>query len=359
MQPTRLVSVFVLVGALLGAGAACSSKAPENKAVVDPGPVSLRLGTADDSDAPGGAAITEFVRLVRTASGGKLLIYPVWQASGSEVREWDQGVARMVKNEQLPMGMIPARAWDTEGVTSLRALNAPFLVTSDALADEIVGTSDLAGEMMAGLDKAGVSGLALLPEGLRHPFGFGHALVTPKDYAGKGVRAPRSDLGDATIRALGGKPDDAVGDGYAAGARDGTLTGAETGFVLSLDLPAPAVAVANLTFNTKVNTLVINSKVLNGLSAVNRKILQDAATATQRWVLTHRTTESANATAFCNNGGKIVNATPAQLQAATQAVQPLYTALEKDTATKTQLDRIRQLKQSLKIPAEDKATLCP
>ena len=29
---------------------------------------------------------------------------------------------------ELEMGLIPARAWDTEGVTSLRALHAPFLV---------------------------------------------------------------------------------------------------------------------------------------------------------------------------------------------------------------------------------------
>jgi TRAP-type C4-dicarboxylate transport system substrate-binding protein len=359
MEPTRLLGVFMLVGALLGAGEACSSKAPENKAAVDQGPVSLRLGTADESDTPGGEAITEFVRLVRTASGGKLLIYPVWQASGADVREWDQGVARMVKNEELPLGMIPARTWDTEGVTSLRALNAPFLVTSDALADKIVGTKDLAGEMMAGLDKAGVSGLALLPEGLRHPFGFGHALATQKDYAGKGVRAPRSDLGDATIRALGGKPQDMVGDEYAAGARDGTLAGAETGFVLSLGLPAPSVAVANLTFNTKVNTLVINSKVLNGLSAANRTILQNAATATRSWVVSHRTTEASNAAAFCNNGGKIVDATAAELRAAAQAVQPIYTELEKDAATKAQIDRIHLLKQSVKVPAEDTATVCP
>lgn len=349
----------MLIGAMLGAGVACNSKAPPDKAATDPGPVSLRLGTADESDTPGGEAITEFVRQVRTASGGKLLIYPVWQASGADVREWDQGVVRMVKSEELPMAMIPARTWDTEGVTSLRALNAPFLVTSDALADEIVGTSDLAQQMMAGLDKAGVSGLVLLPEGLRHPFGFGHALVTHKDYAGKVVRAPRSDLGDATIRALGGTPQDMVGDAYAAGARDGTVAGAETGFVLSLGLPAPSVAVANLTFGTKVNTLVVNTKVLNGLSAANRTILQNAATATQRWVVSHRSTEAANAAAFCNNGGKIVVATPAELNAATQAVQPLYAELEKDADVKAQIARIRQLKQSVKVPTEDTATVCP
>jgi hypothetical protein len=63
--------------------------------------------------------------------------------------------------------MIPARAWDTEGVTSLRALHAPFLVTSDELVAEIVD-GELADELLAGLEDVGVTGLALLPEGLRH-----------------------------------------------------------------------------------------------------------------------------------------------------------------------------------------------
>jgi C4-dicarboxylate-binding protein DctP len=61
------------------------------------------------------------------------------------------------------MGMIPARAWDTEGVTWLRALQAPFLITSNDLVGQVV-KADMAKEMLSGLDKAGVIRLALVPE---------------------------------------------------------------------------------------------------------------------------------------------------------------------------------------------------
>jgi TRAP-type C4-dicarboxylate transport system substrate-binding protein len=253
-------------------------------------------------------------------SGGKLLIYPVWEAQGADVQQWDQVVARMLKDRKLDLAMIPSRAWDTEGVTTLRALNAPFLVTSDALADKIVTDKDMSAELMAGLDKAGVTGLALMTEGLRHPFGFEQALVSPTAFRGKGIRTAKSNLGDATIRALGGTADDPVGDAYGAAVRAGTLAGAETGFVLSDALPAPGTVAANVTFTTKVNSLVANSAVLGELSPENRTILQTAATATRQWVLGHRTTESASAAAYCNRGGKIVNATPANLLALAQAV---------------------------------------
>jgi hypothetical protein len=75
-------------------------------------------------------------------------------------------------------------------------------------------------------------------------------------------------------------------------------------------------------------------------------------------VLSHRTTESANAAAYCNRGGKIVTATPANLQALIQAVQPVYGELEQDVDTKAMIDRIRTLKKSVQVPPTGIATPC-
>lgn len=320
--------------------------------------MSLKLGTADDDGKPGGLAIVQFVEQVRTISNGKLLVYPVWEAGGQDVRQWDQVVARMLKDRKLDLAMIPSRAWDTEGVTTLRPLNAPFLVTSDALADEIVTSQELSTELMSGLNTDGATGLALMPEGLRHAFSFGAPLVTPAAFKGKVIRAAKSNLGDATIRALGGTADDLVGDAYAAGARDGTLGGSETGFVLSDALPVPGTTAANVTVTTKINTLVANSAALGDLSAENQAVLRKAAAATLEWVLGHRTTEAATAAAYCNRGGKITTATPANLQAFDQAVKPLYAELEQDPTTKAMIDRIRTLKKSVRVPTTGIATPC-
>jgi TRAP-type C4-dicarboxylate transport system substrate-binding protein len=344
--------------ALIATGAACSGSSSEPETIENSGPVSLKIGTSDDDSRPGGQAVVQFVEQVRTLSGGKLLVYPVWEAAGEGVQQWDQAVARMVKDKKLDLAMIPSRAWDTEGVTTLRALNAPFLVTSDALADKIVTSKEMSDQMMAGLDKAGATGLALMPESLRHPFGFQHALASPTAFQGQGIRTAKSDLGDATIRALGGKPDDAAGDAFGAGIRAGTLAGAESGFVISDGLPLPGTAAANVTFSTKVNTLVANSDVLGGLSAANRDILQKAAAATREWALVHRASEAANAAAYCNRGGKIVNATTADLRAFEQAEQPVYAELEQDASTKEMIGRIRTLKSSVQVPAAGVAALC-
>lgn len=340
-----------------GSLAACTSGSSGNKAGGDAGPVTLRIGTDDYLGRPSANAIQQFAQQVKARSGGQLNIEPVWQAAGQDVDDWDQAVARMVKDGRLDLGMIPTRAWDTEGVTSLRALHAPFLVTSDALADQIV-VADLAGEMMAGLDKAGVTGLALLPESLRHPFGFGRALLSPKDYVAKTFRTARSELGEATISALGAKPDDLVGEAGVEAIRAGKVVGTDTGFLLAESLQAPAIATANVTFTTKVNSLVINSKVMSNLAPAAKKALHDAASATQDWVLDHRVTEAEAARVYCSEGGTIVAASDADLAALQRAVQPVYDQLERDAATKRLLDRIRELKRTVHVPAQGVATLC-
>lgn len=65
-----------------------------------------------------------------------------------------------------------------------------------------------------------------------------------------------------------------------------------------------------------------------------------------------------HAAAFCNRVGKIITATPANLQAFDQAVQPPYGELEQDPTTKAMLDRIRSLKKSVRVPSTGIATPC-
>ena len=248
--------------------------------------MTLRIGTDDDPGRPGGAQIQEFARQVQQRSNGQVRIEPVWQAAGEGADDWDQVVARKVVHGELDMGMVPARAWDTEGVTSLRALHAPFLVTSDELVGGIV-KGELAPEMLAGLEKIGVTGLALLPEGLRHVFAFGDPPLSPADFDGMGIRAPTSKTTYAAFEALGAKPDDfgGSGDRFAEGIKKGQIGGAESSFALAGTLPARTAAVGNLTFFPKVNSLVINTKVFKDLTEDQRAILRDAAQRTVDWAI--------------------------------------------------------------------------
>ena len=176
--------------------------------------------------------------------------------------------------------MIPTRAWDTEGVTSLRALDAPLLVTSDALVARIV-TGDLAGRMLAGLGRAGVVGVALVPEGLRHPFGFGAPLTAPADFAGRTIRVPRSDVSYAFYRGLGATPDDPTGPELLRRVSDGSLAGADSSYALAAaTLTHAAIATGNVTLYPKVDALVVNPHAWDELGDRGRSQLREAARRT-------------------------------------------------------------------------------
>jgi TRAP-type C4-dicarboxylate transport system substrate-binding protein len=328
--------------ALAAAGCA-ADKGGSTKAGGSGPPVVLRIGTADFPGRPAADAIQEFARQVDQLSKGKLQIEPVWRAAGEDVEDWDQRVARKVVSAELGMGLIPTRAWDTEGVTSMRALQAPFLVTSDKLVDSIV-VGDLATQMLAGLDTIGVTGLTLMPESLRHPFSFADPLVAPANFAGIGFWAPNSAASYALYKALGAVPDDLVGAPKAEAISSGSIVAVESSY-LGWAGPKATTVTGNATFFPKVNVLVANSKVFAALSDEQRATLRTAAARTLDWARGHLMSDAAAAQAFCEGGrGAIVNASEADLAALEKAAQPVYADLEKDDGTAALIDKIRELK---------------
>ena len=228
------------------------------------------------------------------------------------------------------MGLIPARAWDTEGVTTLRALNTPFLVTTDALVNEIVSDEDLAGELMSGLDAAGVVGLALVPEGLRHPFAFGDPLLGPDDYQGAVMRAPTSATTAAMFEALGATINDdeprpvdphrrgivvsARSAGHGDGQRDvlseGQLVGDQRGRVGGAD------------------------------ARINRRSSPSAAADTRDWAIDHIPSDHDAAVERCANGFAIVLASDDDLAGLAEATAPVVAELREDPATAELIDEI-------------------
>jgi TRAP-type C4-dicarboxylate transport system substrate-binding protein len=358
MTRTRtFLSILATAVVSLGLVACADEASTGDKAGAGGAPVTLRLGTEDDAGRPGAEQIQEFARQVEQLSDGRLLIEPVWDANGDQADDWDQVVARMVVSGELDMGMIPARAWDTEGVTSLSALHAPFLVTSGELVEQIVA-GELAGEMLAGLDEVGVTGLALLPESFRHLFAFGEPPLEVSDFDGLLVRAPRSDTTYALFEALGALPGDFTGDddSFDAAIQGGEPVAAESSFLLAGTLPGPLTAVGNLALFPKVNSLVINSDRHDRLTDDQRAILADAARHTVDWAIAHALGTTEGAEQFCNNGGRIVLASQTEINELERAAEPVYAELEQDAATKALIDRIRELRQD--VVSEETVASC-
>jgi TRAP-type C4-dicarboxylate transport system substrate-binding protein len=351
---TALLALVLAAVALAGCSGGDATKAGGSGA-----PVTLRIGTNDTSGRPGADQIEEFARQVEELSGGRIRIEAVWEAAGKAADDWDQQVARLVVSRELDMGLIPARAWDTEGVTSLRALHAPFLVTSDELLDRIA-TGELADEMLDGLDKAGVVGLALLPEGLRHPFSFGDPLLSLDDYADTHIRTPRSDVAYAIFEALGATPDDLIGEEFSQAIADGSLTAADSAFALANSTleGGTTVATGNVTFFPKANTLVVNADAFADLDEVQRGLLDEAAARTLQWAIEATPTDREAAETYCGQSSSIVLAGGADVAALEQAASPVYRELEKDPKTKDLIDRIRELKSEIGAPESGRVELC-
>ncbi|GAA4108029.1 hypothetical protein GCM10022415_00400 [Knoellia locipacati] len=357
MSRLSIIAPTVLL-ASAAALAGCSGAGPSKAGGSTP-PVMLTLGTDDTDDRLSAGVVAEFTRQVTALSDGAIVIKPRWRAAGPDQADWDQKVARMVRAGTLDLGMIPARAWDTEGVSTFRALHAPFLVDSDALVRAVV-TDHVAGEMLAGLEPLGLTGLALVPESMRHPFSFGDPLLHPADLEGSTVRTPRSDVGYATFEAFGARPTDMGGPGkdFGASVADGTISAAESSYDAALHLPRPAVGTANVTLYPKVETLVANAGVLAGLSIEQREALKKAAVATRTWAATGMPTDAKAASDFCKAGGRTLLAPQAAVASWKAKASPVYVQLRKDAATATMIDTIGRLKQSVAVPEGDRPAAC-
>jgi C4-dicarboxylate-binding protein DctP len=334
-------TVAGLLGILVLGVTGCAGEG-DDKAGGSGAPVTLRIGHSDPRGYPASDAIEEFARRVGTLSEGKIRIRPVWQAAGVSVTQSNQRVARLVVSGELDLGMIASGAWDTEGVTTLRALQAPFLISTDEMLDAVVA-SDLSGSLLGGLEKVGVEGLALIPEALRHPVGFGRALRSTADFAGVGIRAPRSNTTYALLRALGAQPADLTFEQAASAIHAGKVRGAESSFLHLGSLPAPGIVTANVVFFPKVNTLVANAERFDELTAEQQEILRDAAEQTLRYVVDTRTHEVDAARQACRSGAELVIASAADVAALRRAAEPVYADLERDPTTKELIAAIRGL----------------
>jgi TRAP-type C4-dicarboxylate transport system substrate-binding protein len=330
----------------LAAGAGCSGG---DKAGGSGGIVTLRLASDDPQETAASQQVKEFARQVRRLSDGRLRIHVGWEANGSEARHpraFDQKTAEKVIDGRYALAIVPARAWDVLGVTSLQAIQAPFLVNSDALLNK-VASDPVAEKMLAGLNDVGVVGLGLWPEALRHPVGFGHPLRSLADFAGKGIRAPRSELTWEMLRALGARPLDFVGDEMGPVVDSGLLSGAESEIERVRSLPRPGIVTANVTLFPKANTIVANRAAFDRLTHDQRETLRKAAAETLHQVVASRPTDVDAARSACGARVQIVLASDADIRGLVGATRPVVARLERDESTRKSIQRIVALRETI------------
>ena len=218
----------------------------------------LSLATPDKQGDATGDQIQRFVDEVTRISNGTIEIQPVWDVTKEGAHDWDQTVARSVADNTYDLGLVPGRAFDALGVTSLVALNTPFLVDSDALVAEVLN-SDMRTELLSGLSEADLVGIDLFPDSLRHPFGFSGPLGGSDDYQGEVIRTPTSVTVAETFNAFGAR---VVDDDPPDPER-------QIGVESSYGLAGAGVATGNVTFFPRPMPLSLPPRWVKGCVKTN------------------------------------------------------------------------------------------
>jgi TRAP-type transport system periplasmic protein len=330
MYTHRLFHLFILIALI--AVTACAPAPAATQDQIEP--ITLRLAVADAQDRPSTPYVLEFIEQVKTRSGGNINIEPIWDAGAQTTPVFEEGVVKVVKDGEYDLGLAASRAFDSQSIISFQALQAPFLITNDALAEAVAG-SDSALRMLDGLSSAGVVGLALWPEDLRHPFSVvpDKPILSPEDFEGTTVRVVPSEVSHMLIETLGGTP--MFGDDYQA---------AESGLRQGFSLTGTPTATGNVIFFPKFQVLFANGPAFEKLSEAQRTVLREAAAATQAKAIAEHPSEVDAAAAWCADGGTVVMATAEQVAAFEAAAQPVFDKMEQDPLNAELIATIRELK---------------
>jgi TRAP-type C4-dicarboxylate transport system substrate-binding protein len=297
----------------------------------------LQLAIADAPGRPSEPYVLEFIEQVKTLSNGNINIEPIWQAGDDLPAGFESGVIQHVMESDMELGLSASRAFDTQNVTSFQALQAPFLITNDALS-ETVAASEIGTQMLEGLSSANVIGLALWPEDLRHPFSVvpDKPILSPEDFEGATVRVVPSEVSHRLIETLGGSPmfDN---EGYQA---------AESGLRQGFSLTGTPTATGNVIFFPKFQVLFVNGAAFEKLSETQQNILRQAAITTQKKAIAEHPSEVDAATAWCADGGSIVMASDEQVAAFEAAAKPVFNMIEQNPLNAELVAAIRELKEN-------------
>ena len=331
MFTNRLFYLVIVLAMLVVT--ACVPQAAATQPPIDP--VTLRLAVADQEGRPSDPYVREFIKQVNTLSNGSITIKPIWDAAPDAMDGPAVGVIQLVREGKADLGLAASMAFDRENITSFQALQAPFLITNDALS-KAVAASDISAEMLGNLSSAGIVGLTLWPEELRHPFSTApnKPILAPEDFVGLTIRSGPSDVTYTLLETFGATP--MFGDsGYR---------GIESGLNQVQFLTRTPTVTGNVVFFPKFQVLFAHGETFEKLSESQRTILQNAAVATQQKAIAEQPGEAIAASAWCKNGGSIVMASDEQVAAFEAAAQPVFAQIEQDPFNAEMVAAIRKLK---------------
>jgi TRAP-type C4-dicarboxylate transport system substrate-binding protein len=340
-------SVIVLAAFIAAVGTACTSPAATADKAGGPGAtVVLKMANiaADIDHFP---PVQYFVERVQDLSGGRLRIAVV-NAWANYAPDAERQVVRAVASAKVDLGSVGTRVFDTMGVDSFEALEAPMLIDSYALEAAVI-QSDLPTEMLQGLRDLGVDGLAVLGDGLRKPVDSTTPLLAPLDWHGIRFGTLASDTQAQAIRSLGAAPVQVLGPYRAQALKDGTIQGFEMSLLHyhmnGLERLAPYVT-ANVNLWPQMDVLMVNPARFAALSEQDQRWLRQAASDAIARSTDLANTDAQNLILACKAGARFEDASPSEQAALRDAFTPVYRDLARNAQTKAFIQAIEELKSS-------------
>jgi len=347
----RLAMTGLAVMAASVAGGCSGGEPTAGKAGGAAAPLVLQMVSAfgDLNAVPG---VEYFVSQVTERSGGALSI-EVTNAYGDYANDAEQQVVRAVSGGESDLGWAAARVFDTMGVTSFQALQAPMLIDSYSLEQAVIASS-IPDQMLQGLDKVGVHGFGVLADGLRKPAAVKHPLVEAGDWRGITFGTAKSEGQAQAIQALGANSKEVQRHSRNEALRAGEIQGFDTTLLNyggdGLAQAAP-YATANVNLWPQMDVLLGNPERLAELSDQQRRWLEEAAQAAAERSVELVDKDAENLQKACQVGGRFANASEEDLAALRDSFATVYTSLEQDVQTKAFIQQIQELKQS--TPADE------
>ena len=344
-QPLRRL-ICAAVAALACSVAACTAPGG-TKAGGASEPVLLHIATVN-SILQYTPQISYLEERVNQLSGGNVRI-DMTPNVGNFAPDAEQQVVHGVAAGAFDLGFVGTRMFDTLGVRSFQALTAPMLIDSFPLQQAVIG-SGIPRQMMTGLDRLRVTGLAVLADGLRKPIAVARPLLGPRDWSGITFATFKSDSQEQAIRVLGARVSNLFDDPLDAALRSGKVQAFEKNLLIyqfrQMQTMAPYVT-ANLNLWPQTLAVIANPARLAKLTPQQRGWLQQAAgdaAARSAGMFTIQVSQQL-VEILCAQGARFANASPADIAGLRAAFAPVYANLEQDPQTRTFIAQIRHLKQ--------------
>jgi TRAP-type C4-dicarboxylate transport system substrate-binding protein len=345
MHRLAVLLALLLAGCSLGGGKSGGPRATAEA----PKTVTLRFASADD-----GAVTGTFISELSRVSGGRLRAVAV--PYDDLAPDIDQRIAHDVAAGKLDVADVAVRAWESLGVTGLRAFQSPWLISSDALLDRALADERVTKPLLSSLRGADVVGLALSGRGVRYLFAR-KPLDRPDAFAGARVRVNAGDLTANLMAVLGASATTDVrsGPAVAAALRAGRLDAVESNMRMAvandyvraapyLSPPLYAKTMSLVVGAARLRTLPAGAEGWLRMAAARAASAQAAGDDRNGWV------------GACAIGLKPAVVSPARLDALHEAVFAIDTQLDADPASALAIDRIGLL--ATEVPERDGWARC-